>query len=82
MLFEPLAGQRRVVVRERRTACDYAHVLRFLCDEMYPEAEQIVLVQDNLNTHGPHSLYEAFSPAEAWRIASKIEWHATPKHGS
>ena len=82
MLFEPLAGQRQVVVRERRTARDYAAVLRFLCDEVYPEAEQIVLVQDNLNTHGPHSLYEAFPPEEAWRLACKIEWHSTPKHGS
>ena len=82
MLFEPLVGQRQVVVRERRTACDYAHVLRYLCDEMYAEAEQIVLVQDNLNTHGPHSLYEAFPPEEARRLACKIEWHSTPKHGS
>ena len=82
MLLEPLAGQRQVLVRERRTACDYAHVLRFLCDEMYPEAEQIVLVQDNLNTHGPHSLYEAFPPEEARRIVHRFEWHSTPKHGS
>jgi hypothetical protein len=82
MLFEPLVGQRQVVVRERRTACDYAHVLRFLCDEVYAEAEQIVLVQDNLNTHGPHSLYEAFPPEEARRIAHRFEWHSTPKHGS
>ena len=82
MLFEPLGGQRQVVVRKRRTAHDYAHVLRFMCDEVYPDAEQIVLVQDNLNTHGPHSLYEAFAPAEARRIANTIEWHATPKHGS
>jgi len=82
MLFEPLAGQRQVVVRKRRTALDYAAVLRFLCDEMYPEAEQIVLVQDNLNTHGPHSLYQAFTPPEARRIIGKIEWHSTPKHGS
>jgi hypothetical protein len=67
-------------------------VLRYLCDEIYAEAEQIVLVQDNLNTHGPHSLYEAFPaeafPAEAFpaeeaqRLACKIEWHSTPKHGS
>lgn len=82
MLFEPLVGQRQVVVRERRTAHDYAAALRFLCDELYPEAEQIVLVQDNLNTHGPHSLYEAFPAEEARRIASGFEWHATPKHGS
>ncbi len=82
MLFEPLAGKRQVLVRERRTAVDYAHVLRFLCEEVYPHAEQIVLVQDNLNTHGPHSLYEAFPPAQARRLADKIEWHSTPKHGS
>jgi len=82
MLFEPLAGRRQVVVRERRTQLDYAQVIRFLCDEMYPEAERIVLMQDNLNTHGPHSLYEAFAPEEARRLARKIEWHYTPKHGS
>ncbi len=82
MLFEPLVGQRQVVVRERRTACDYAHVLRFLCDEVYAEAEQIVLVQDNLNTHGVWSLYQAFEPHEAQRLVQRIEWHYTPKHGS
>jgi hypothetical protein len=82
MLFEPLAGVRQVIVRERRTKVDYAHVIRYLCDEMYAEAKQIVLVQDNLNTHGPHSLYEAFPPEEARRLACKIEWHSTPKHGS
>lgn len=82
MLFEPLAGRRQVVVKERRTKVDYAHVVRTLCDEMYAEAEQIVLVQDNLNTHGPHSLYEAFPPEEARRLACKIQWHSTPKHGS
>jgi hypothetical protein len=82
MLFEPLAGKRHVIVRERRTAVDYAHVVRFLCEEVYPHAHKIVLVQDNLNTHGPHSLYEAFPPAQARRLAHKIEWHSTPKHGS
>ena len=82
MLFEPLAGRREVVVRERRTALDYAHVIRYLCDELYPAAEKVVLVQDNLNTHGAHSLYQAFEPPEAQRLVQRIEWHYTPKHGS
>lgn len=82
MLFEPLAGERHVLVRDRRTCQDYALVIRHLCDVMYPSAEQIVLVQDNLNTHGPHSLYAAFSPDEARRLMMRIEWHFTPKHGS
>ena len=82
MLFEPLAGKRGVLVRERRTSVDYAQVVQHLCDVLYPEAEKIVLVQDNLNTHGAHSLYEAFPPQEARCLAQKIEWHYTPRHGS
>lgn len=82
MLFEPLAAKRDVQVRARRTALDYAHIVGYLCDELYPHAEKIVLVQDNLNTHGPWSLYEAFSPEEARRLCERIEWHYTPKHGS
>jgi hypothetical protein len=82
MLFEPLAGKRTVRVRDRRTSVDYAQVVQHLCDVLYPEAEKIVLVQDNLNTHGAHSLYEAFPPQEARRLAAKIEWHYTPRHGS
>ena len=82
MLFEPLAAKRFVQVRERRTALDYAHVVKWMCDVLYPEAEKIVLVQDNLNTHGPHSLYQAFAPEEARRLVERIEWHYTPKHGS
>ena len=82
MLFEPLAAQRFVAVRERRTALDYAAVVKWLCDELYAQAEKIVVVQDNLNTHGPHSLYEAFEPEEARRLAQRIEWHYTPRHGS
>jgi hypothetical protein len=82
MLFEPLAGKRVVQVRERRTAVDFAQVVEHLCETMYPEAEKIVLVLDNLNTHGPHSLYEAFAPARARRLAERIEWHYTPRHGS
>jgi hypothetical protein len=82
MIFEPLAGQRDVEVTERRTKKDYAQRLRKLSDEVYPEAEIIVLVQDNLNTHSPASLYEAFPPAEAQRLVARFEWHYTPKHGS
>jgi hypothetical protein len=82
MLFEPLAGKRHVLVRERRTAKDFAEVVQWMCDALYPEAERIVLVLDNLNTHGPHSLYERFDPVTARRLAEKVEWHFTPKHGS
>ena len=82
MMFEPLAGQRHVKVTERRTALDYAQVIRELVDVHYATAEKIVLVQDNLNTHKPASLYEAFAPAEARRILDKLEIHYTPKHGS
>jgi len=82
MFFEPLAGQRRVKVTERRTRIDWAAGVRELVDEVYPQAEKIVLVLDQLNTHGPASLYEAFPPAEAKRIADKLEIHHTPKHGS
>ena len=82
MLFEPLAAQRFVSVRDRRTALDYAHVVQWMCNELYPDADQIVVVQDNLNTHGPHSLYQAFAPEEARRLSERIEWHYTPKHGS
>ena len=82
MIFEPLAGQRDVSVTDRRTKKDYAQCLRKLSDEMYPDAEVIVLVQDNLNTHTPASLYEAFEPVEAKRLAERFEWHYTPKHGS
>jgi len=82
MLFEPLAGRRDVEVTDRRTKKDYAQCLRKIADEMYPQAEEIVLVQDNLNTHSPASLYEAFEPAEAKRLADRFEFHYTPKHGS
>ena len=82
MIFEPLAGKRKVEVTERRTKKDYAECLRKISDEMYPDAERIVLVQDNLNTHTPASLYEAFEPAEAKRLADRFEFHYTPKHGS
>jgi len=82
MVCEPLAGQRRVKVTERRTAIDFAHLIREVVDEQYPQAEQIVLVMDNLNTHTPASLYEAFAPAEARRLMERLEIHYTPKHGS
>ncbi|MDQ2798853.1 MAG: transposase [Armatimonadota bacterium] len=78
---EPLAGRRHVCVTERRTGLDFALQLRALVGA-YPEAEQVVLVTDNLNTHSPACLYEAFAPEEARRIAQKIEWHYTPEHGS
>lgn len=82
MLFEPLAGQREVKITKQRTRKEYAECLRLLSDQAYPEAERIVLVQDNLNTHSPGSLYEAFPPAEAKRLAERFEFHYTPKHGS
>ena len=82
MLCEPLAGRRHVRVRSRRTAVDWAHVVKDLVDELYPKAERIVLVMDQLNTHSAASLYEAFPPTEARRLAAKLEIHYTPKHGS
>jgi hypothetical protein len=82
MFFEPLAGWRDVKVTERRTMVDWAAAIRELVDVRYPEAEKIVLVMDNLNTHGIGSLYEAFPPEEAFRLARKLEIHYTPKHGS
>jgi hypothetical protein len=82
MCCEPLVGWRHVEVTERRTRVDWAQVVRDLVDVHYPDAERIVLVLDNLNTHSPASLYEAFAPAEAKRIADKLEIHYTPKHGS
>ena len=82
MLFAPIEGWRHVTVTERRTAIDYAKILRDLSDIHFAKAEKIVLIQDNLNTHAPASLYEAFAPAEARRLIERFEWHYTPKHGS
>ncbi len=82
MLFAPLEGWRRVKVTERRTKADFAEVIRELVDVRFPQADKIVLVMDNLNTHKPASLYEAFPPAEARRLVEKLEIHYTPKHGS
>ena len=82
MLFAPLQGWRRVAVTDRRTRADWARVVKELVDQDYPDKERIVLVMDNLNTHHPASLYEAFEPSEARRIAERLEIHYTPKHGS
>jgi transposase len=82
LFCEPLRAKRWVDVTERRTKMDWAEQIKELVDERYPEAERIVLVMDNLNTHTPASLYEAFEPAEAKRLADKLEIHYTPKHGS
>ena len=76
------AVRRRVKVTDQRTKVDFAHAIRDMVDQDYPEAEVIVLVMDNLNTHKPASLYEAFEPAEARRLIEKLEIHYTPKHGS
>ena len=82
MTVEPLTGQRHVWVRERRTKLDCAEVLQRLVDDIYPHADKVVLVVDNLNTHHPACLYERFPPDEARRIAERLEWHYTPRHGS
>lgn len=82
MMFAPLEGWREVKVTDHHTAVDYAQVLKELSDTHFPEAEKIVLLQDNLNTHKPASLYEAFPAPEARRLVERFEWHYTPKHGS
>jgi hypothetical protein len=82
MLTVPLEGRRHVRVREQRKREDFAEVVRELCDELYPDARKIVLVMDQLNTHNIASLYQAFEPSEARRLAEKLEIHHTPKHGS
>ncbi len=82
MISEPLLGWRAVKVTERRTAKDFAEVVRWLAEDVHPEAEKLVLVMDNLNTHKLASLYEAFPPEQARRIAERLEIHYTPKHGS
>lgn len=82
MMTVPLEGKRHVRVREHRKREDFAEVVRELCDQLYPDAEKIVLVMDNLNTHNTASLYEAFKPHEARHLAEKLEIHYTPKHGS
>jgi hypothetical protein len=82
LFCEPLAARRWTCVTERRTKVEWAHQIKDLVDVRYPDAERIVLVMDNLNTHSPASLYETFTPAEAKRLADKLEIHHTPKHGS
>jgi DDE superfamily endonuclease len=82
VLVEPLGGWRHYAPGERRTAQDYAALLRYLADTVYPDAHVIRLVQDNLNTHGPAALYGAFPPAQAHRLRQRFEFHPTPKHGS
>lgn len=82
MVFAPLEGRRHLKVTDRRTAIDYAHLLKDIADNLFAGTRKIVLVQDNLNTHKPASLYEAFPPAEARRLVERFEWHYTPKHGS
>ncbi len=82
MMFEPLAAKRQVKLSQQRTRKDWAECIRDLVDVHYPEAEKIVLVEHNLNTHSVGSLYETFSPEEARRLAEKVELHYTPKHGS
>jgi hypothetical protein len=82
MISEPLAGKQETVVKQTRTAIDFAEVLRYTADELYPKAEKIILVTDNLNIHTPSSLYKAFSAEEANRLTKRFEWHYTPKHGS
>jgi DDE superfamily endonuclease len=82
MLCEPMSGWRSVEVTQQRTAIDYAHLLKAVVDDVYPEALKITVVQDNLNTHSPASLYKAFEPEEARRILEQLEFCYTPKHGS
>ena len=82
IVCEPLVGWRHISVTERRTKVDWAHCIKELVDVHYPHAEKIVLVLDNLNTHTPAALYEAFDPAEARRLLERLEIHYTPKHGS
>jgi hypothetical protein len=82
MMFAPLEGWRHVKITDQRTAIDFAHALKDLSDIHFPQAKQIVLVQDNLNTHKKASLYEAFPAPEARRLVERFEWIYTPKHGS
>ena len=82
MIAEPLAGRRETVVTETRNAVDSAQILKYTSDVLYPRTEKIVLVTDNLNIHAEASLYKAFKPEEARRLAERFEWHYTPKHGS
>ena len=81
LFCEPQTGWRHIAVTAQRTKVDFAHQMQWLVDERYPKAEVIRVVLDNLNTHKPASLYDAFAPREARRLAKKLEFHSTPKHG-
>jgi hypothetical protein len=82
VIVDPAAGRRHVTVTERRTKADFARQMKHLCDVMYPDADRVRVVLDNLNTHTSGALYEAFAPDEARRLAAKLEFHYTPKHAS
>jgi len=82
MLFEPLAGKRHIEITDQRRRVEWAEVMRIVSDELYPEAEKIVVVMDNLNTHVGAAFYLAFEPQEARRLVERFELHYTPKHGS
>jgi len=82
MFFQALGGWRHVQVTQQRTKVDFAQCMRYLVDDVFPAADKVVVVLDNLNTHTPAALYEAFAPAEAKRILNRLEFHYTPKHGS
>lgn len=82
MLFEPLTGKRFVEVTEKRRRIEWATVMKHVADDLYPQAEKIVVVLDNLNTHTPSAFYETFEPQEARRLVERFEFHFTPKHGS
>lgn len=82
MIFEPLRGKRYVQVTDRRTKIDWAEIIKFIIDDLYPEALKVTVIMDNLNTHSPASLYARFEPATAKRIADKLDIQYTPKHGS
>jgi hypothetical protein len=79
---EPLGGRRQVKITEKRTRIDWAHFTKEMLEERYPDAERVILVMDNLNTHNMASLYSAFPPGKAKRLADRLEIHHTPKHGS
>ena len=82
IFYDPLSGKRHIEIMERRTRQDWAHVMREISDTLYSEAEKIVVVLDNLNTHTPASFYVAFEPDEARRLTNRFEFHYSPKHGS
>lgn len=82
MIFEPLVGKRYIEITDQRRREEWAHVMQKVSDELYPQAEKIVVVMDNLNTHTPAAFYQVFEPQEARRLVERFEFHYTPKHGS